>query len=475
MVALLAAQALALAAEQGSGPLLSGQVANWDHDEAQLAAMSFTEDAPLGTIAEGTIAADGAFELGLPAEVPAELLTRLDATEICPEAPEGLSLTPESFMGAGVFALGVLEDEAMTGFIAQASSEAVALETEGAAQVGDFAVFYAYATESVTIRGTCVREGETEAINIDLQQGWNTLISTSTEVTDGASSAMETTVGEVPTGAGWYYMAMPEMPEGEGGASEVVWAASTEGEGIPEEVAPGYTVFTLDNDGEAPYTLTLFRLKEGATFEAFQAANARIEEAFAEGGDVVTAINEGLELVDVAGEFDAEAGESSSFGVVLEEGDYALEGSPQSEGVAERFYQTFTVTGEAQAEAPEADVTVQMVDFAFAFPPNLTAGEQLWHVVNSGQQLHHIVLFKLGEGMTVDDLMAWMETEEGEPPGEPAGYVGIMSAGESNYHTLELSAGEYVAICFMPDHLGEATGMPHFMLGMMQSFTVAGN
>lgn len=252
----------------------------------------------------------------------------------------------------------------------------------------------------------------------------------------------------------------------------VSWTASTEGEGVPEQVAPGYTVFILNNDVEAAYTLTLFRLKEGATLEAFQAASARIEEAFAEGGDFATAINEGLELVDVVGEVDAETGETDSLGVVLEEGDYALEGSPESEGVSERFYQTFTVTGEAQAEAPEPDVTVQMVDFAFAFPPNLTAGEQLWHVVNRGQQLHHIVLFKPGEGVTMEDLMAWLETEEGEPPGELAGYVGIMSSGESSYHTVELTAGEYVAICFMPDHLGEATGMPHVALGMIQAFTV---
>lgn len=28
--------------------------------------------------------------------------------------------------------------------------------------------------------------------------------------------------------------------------------------------------------------------------------------------------------------------------------------------------------------------------------------------------------------------------------------------------------------CFMPDHLGDATGQPHFMLGMAQEFEIAG-
>ena len=60
------------------------------------------------------------------------------------------------------------------------------------------------------------------------------------------------------------------------------------------------------------------------------------------------------------------------------------------------------------------------------------------------------------------------------PLAEEAGYVGVMSPGQSNYVTLDLTPGEYVATCFVPDHRGDATGTPHFMLGMMQNFTVAG-
>jgi hypothetical protein len=474
-VACAAILVVPFAAAQVGGPVLSGQVANWDGGEARLAAESFTEDTPLGAIAETTIDEDGSFELVLPAEVPAELLTPLDAAEICPEAPEGLSLEPESFMGAGVFGLLVYEDESPVGFVMSASSEAVALEQ--GMQVGNYAVFYAYATEPVTIRGSCVREGETEAIDIDLQRGWNTLVSSVTEVTDGAPSAFETTVGEAPGGAGWFFAAMPEMPEGEGEAPEVIWTASNEGEGLPEEGAPGYTVFTLENDGEGGRNLTLFRLKEGASLEAFQEAVRVVDQTFAEeGGDAPSAINAVLELADVLGETFAEPGGSGSFGVVLEEGEYLVESTPDSEeGLPEHVYQTLSVSGEPQAEAPQADQTVQMVDFAFALPPDIQAGKQTWQVVNSGQQLHHMFLFRLQDGKTMDDFMAWMETEgEGEPAADEAGGVGIMSSGQSNYVDLELSPGEYVAICFMPDHLGEATGQPHFMLGMMQSFTVAG-
>jgi hypothetical protein len=48
-----------------------------------------------------------------------------------------------------------------------------------------------------------------------------------------------------------------------------------------------------------------------------------------------------------------------------------------------------------------------------------------------------------------------------------------MSSGEESYHVVDLEAGTYVAVCFLPDHLGEQTGMPHFMLGMIQEFAVA--
>lgn len=256
-------------------------------------------------------------------------------------------------------------------------------------------------------------------------------------------------------------------------APAVTWSSSTAGEGAPEQVAPGYTEFQIDDDGDSGYTLTVFRLEEGVTLEQFEAANAALDAAFGGGGDPTEALNAALELADAVAEVDAAPGQSATVGAVLEEGDYVLYGSPHGEGPPERTYRTFTVDGEPQAEAPEADVTVQMVDFAFALPPDIGPGEQTWHVLNAGQQLHHMVVFRLNEGATMDDVMSFVETEEGPPPGEQAAYVGIMSDDRGVYQTVDLVPGEYVALCFMPDHLGDATGMPHVMLGMAQAFTVA--
>jgi hypothetical protein len=262
---------------------------------------------------------------------------------------------------------------------------------------------------------------------------------------------------------------------------EYVWSASRSAADLPEQVTPGYTLFTLASDADTSDGLTIFRLHEGATLAEFQAASERIDQAFMEGGDVATALNEGLALVDVLAEVSAEPGERRSVGVVLTEGRYALEYAPQAEGPSDRTYHEFRVEGAAGAPAPMADATVHMVDFAFAFPPDLPAGEQTWHVLNSGEQLHHIVIFTLAEGATLEDFLEFMEQMEeggppepgeGEPLSEPADHIGIMSAGQESYHFLDLAPGQYVAVCFLPDHLGDATGQPHSMLGMMQVFRV---
>jgi hypothetical protein len=45
-----------------------------------------------------------------------------------------------------------------------------------------------------------------------------------------------------------------------------------------------------------------------------------------------------------------------------------------------------------------------------------------------------------------------------------------LDVGLSGYAELELAPGNYVAICNIPSPKGN--GAPHFMLGMVQGFTV---
>jgi uncharacterized cupredoxin-like copper-binding protein len=44
-----------------------------------------------------------------------------------------------------------------------------------------------------------------------------------------------------------------------------------------------------------------------------------------------------------------------------------------------------------------------------------------------------------------------------------------MKPGTTNYFEVELTPGEYLAICFVPD---KQDGKPHFEHGMVRQFTV---
>ena len=111
-----------------------------------------------------------------------------------------------------------------------------------------------------------------------------------------------------------------------------------------------------------------------------------------------------------------------------------------------------------------------MHDFGFEIPEGLKAGPVTMEVVNSGDQPHELVLMKLQDGKTLEDVRAWMEAgEEGPPPGEFGGGVQAIGGGQSTFVTMDLAAGNYIAVCFIPD---PATGQPHFLLGMMDEFSV---
>jgi hypothetical protein len=260
-------------------------------------------------------------------------------------------------------------------------------------------------------------------------------------------------------------------------APEIVWTVSTAGQGVPDMTPAGYTTFTLENDGDEQPNLALYRLRDGTTLEDLNAALARIDEAMTEGGPGATdAMNEGLAAFDVIGEISADPGLRRTMGAVLETGEYALEYSTMTPEGPVRSARPLRVEGGVTdgAAPPEADATVQFIDFAFALPPMIPVGEQTWLAINRGEQLHHMVVFSLEEGMTPEDLLAAMGEEpvEGAPPLTPAAHIGIISSGMESYHMIDLAAGRYAAYCFIPDHLGEATGQPHFMLGMMQEFSV---
>lgn len=256
-----------------------------------------------------------------------------------------------------------------------------------------------------------------------------------------------------------------------GGASAAtIGFDQPDGASVPTAVAAGYTELSVATGAEA--RVTLLRLHDGTEPAALEAAMAEVNAGIAGQADFVAAANALLEIADIVLEVEAVPGGPVAAGAVLVPGRYAIQYWPTTQdGSGTPTYRYFRAEGEGDA-APAADVTVSLANFVFSIPTDLAAGSQTWEVVNDADQIHHMVVFRLDDGATFDDFTAWLRSESGPPPARQTAHVGVMGPGRSVYQTLELSAGSYVAICFIPDHAHGGSGAPHFVHGMIQPFQV---
>ena len=161
---------------------------------------------------------------------------------------------------------------------------------------------------------------------------------------------------------------------------------------------------------------------------------------------------------------------------VLAPGNYAfLCFIPSPDGVmhaAKGMVRPFEVTAASGAltEAPAADVTITLTDYAFDSSQPLTAGRHTILVKNAGPQPHEIVLLKLAPGKKTEDFGKWAETGmKGPPPAQPIGGVAYLDKGSEGSFTADLTAGDYGFICFLPD---AKDGKPHLAHGMTIEFDV---
>jgi hypothetical protein len=123
------------------------------------------------------------------------------------------------------------------------------------------------------------------------------------------------------------------------------------------------------------------------------------------------------------------------------------------------------------AQAGPNHVIVTATDFAFAAPDSVSAGLEMFHLVNKGPSVHHLQIIALDSGRTAADLMAALKT-----PGPPPAWVrfvgGPNAAPPSGVDTtiayLTLTAGNYALLCVIPD----SAGVPHFAHGMVRALTV---
>lgn len=246
---------------------------------------------------------------------------------------------------------------------------------------------------------------------------------------------------------------------------------------VAESFEGGFVKLTLDNQGAMDHHVMVLRVNDGATVEDALAALAEpsFEPIFA----VATSL----------GGPAAGPGLTASVVVDLPAGSYVLicaipgpDGMPHYQMGMQAVVE---VTEPAAAlAAPVADGKVELMEMMFhGMGETYAAGATTLEVVNAGATLHELLVMQMAEGFTSDMFMEMVlappsdatPAEEaaapaGPPPFAMIGGVAPMNPGGTNYLPLDLVAGEYLAICFVPD---TETGAPHAALGMVMPFVVA--
>lgn len=224
---------------------------------------------------------------------------------------------------------------------------------------------------------------------------------------------------------------------------------------LPAAVPSGIVAVKFNTAEGVSGTPEIARLNEGVTMEQLNEALAQPDPTAA------------LALVTLLGS--AQGSSDNKVVYDLKPGAHAAVLFPDN---AAPVVGAFTAGEASQATAPQAAVTAQLADFSFTLPDSIKTGPQLWHIQNMGKQWHEMVIVKLNEGVTVDNLMEMLQSEqtEGPPPFEQVAMWAPNGAGEQAWVTFDLPAGEYTVLCFLPDVTGDGT--PHLAHGMVRTLTV---
>lgn len=112
---------------------------------------------------------------------------------------------------------------------------------------------------------------------------------------------------------------------------------------------------------------------------------------------------------------------------------------------------------------------VTAVDFAFeGIPAEVPAGDVSFELTNEGESAHEMAVFRLGEGVDLDELLSRDEEPSEEEALEVGGTFAAPGEGGAYFNAEGLEPGTYAVVCFIPGPEGKA----HHELGMKTTFTV---
>jgi uncharacterized cupredoxin-like copper-binding protein len=233
----------------------------------------------------------------------------------------------------------------------------------------------------------------------------------------------------------------------------------------PATVPAGPVRVTLANQGSEDHHAQVLRLDGGATLEDLQAALATGDPA---------AVTEVGSFVGGTGLVSPGEGSRADAVLGLEPGDHVLlcfvsdgAGVPH---VAHGMLRPFQVTGADDpppAPAPEADGEIELDDYAFTVPDRIEGDATLAVTNRSATEAHEMVMARLDEGTTLDDVVAALRAHR-PLPARAVGGMQAVPPGTTEHLRLDLDPGRYVLVCAVPS----SDGTPHFDAGMIREVTV---
>lgn len=240
---------------------------------------------------------------------------------------------------------------------------------------------------------------------------------------------------------------------------EIVIGATDFAYQVPAQIPAGPVRIRMENGGMELHHVTLVRVPEGGSVETLIAelTDAGGPEGYTFVGGPNAAPPEGASVAEV----------------VLEPGSYALVCLIPSPDLEPHFRKGMVATFEAVAPEGEAvveasDLTLRLAEYGFVWDTPPSAGRHRVRIENTGAEIHEAVLARLAPGKTAEDLLNWVTSPEGPPPGEPLGGASFLDPGTWNVTEVDFAPGNYALFCFVlaPD------GAPHFVHGMMQEFEI---
>lgn len=128
-------------------------------------------------------------------------------------------------------------------------------------------------------------------------------------------------------------------------------------------------------------------------------------------------------------------------------------------------------------DAPAADepslpqITITAEDFGYKAPLKTGSGWVRVVLKNSGSEPHHVQFLWLNDGISFQQFQDALAQGEGPAMAlvKQVGGVGAVAPGLSGSAVINLPAGEYVVLCFIPSPTSQ---QPHFAMGMIKTMTV---